>query len=105
MNSTDSLSSTANLLSAVSSLATLDQHGQGGPYSNPGPIAQRPKFYEVNGTVINLYDISLIRKARNNEMCIVIYLRNGARTETSNFKYKVDYENAYKKLAEALCRL
>ena len=105
MNSSDSLSSAANLLSVASSLATLGQQDQSNPSFNPGPITQRPKFYEVNGTVVNLYDISLIRKARNNEMCIVIYLRNGARTETSNFKYKVDYEKEYNRLAEALCRL
>lgn len=62
----------------------------------------KPIFHEINGTTFNLREVALVRKALNSELCLVIYLRCGVKTETAPFSYASDLERAYQKLSTAL---
>lgn len=91
------LSSSANLVSAAATLINMDNNSKPPNQQTVQiPITKlSPVFIELNGTLVNLRDISLIRKANNKSKCFVIYLKQGMRCETKHYAYQVDFLQDY----------
>ncbi len=108
MSHANQLGIAANVLGAAVALLEVSRTQQG----EEGPIVYfptvedkdtaKPIFHEVNGTILNLREIALVRKALNTDLCLVIYLRCGVKTETAKFSYMIDLEQAYRDLVTAL---
>ena len=97
MNTASMLSSSANLVSAAATLINTDNNSA--PTNQQTiqiPISKLPPvFIELNGTLVNLRDISLIRKANDKSKCFVIYLKQGIRCLTQHYEYQANFLRDY----------
>lgn len=104
MNTASMLSSSANLVSAAATLINTDNNSA--PTNQQTvqiPISKLPPvFIELNDTLVNLRDISLIRKAKDKSKCFVIYLKQGIRCLTRHYEYNADFVRDYSQVLAML---
>jgi hypothetical protein len=104
MNSAGLLSNTANLVSAAATLISMDNNStQPNQQTVQISISKLPPvFIELNDTLVNLRDISLIRKAKDKSKCFVIYLKQGIRCLTRDYEFNSDFLRDYSQVIAML---
>lgn len=109
MKPSDVLSMSANLVSASASL--IDAHNTiNQPTAAPAPAKPKPSssftspqttknaFVELNGTLLDLNQVILIRKAKNNTNCFVMFMQNGLREETADYRSSLELDKDFAKI-------
>lgn len=95
----------ANVLASTTALleASQQQNGDDSPILHiPEPSTCKPIWYEVNGSLIDLREITVIRKALNGNLNFVYYLRSGVKCSTHPFKYRYELDEAYLEIMDKL---